>query len=589
MNRIVLAIATILTALLGVASVNAHPGHEHAPDMRIWKDADGLFEIEASFVLARDDRVQLHKHDGSMIWIPLAKLSPADRTWVRERVEAIRRLNGMDGDSRPAPTSASDSAPRQSEASSWPVAVAVFGLALLAAVGQFVRRNLVLVPAVGGLLVLGSLGLTVAQEKKAESPAIQKHFEPFKHRLTFRFDDDFFYVGSSGFPEHPMLGGIKAWNQQVPLPQPYTGNNAFRIPLRPRLADKPISGNESFFKGAIAVAVNGVPIFNPIKQNGKTDTFLAGELDEFGGHCGRADDYHYHIAPIHLQKTIGEKQPLAYALDGFPLMGYTDADGKEPKDLDAFNGRTDKDGKYRYYATKIYPYVNGGLRGVVDIKDGEVAVQPRAAPVRPFLPGLKGAVKIEPVTLDGGKGPFTVKYEYQGQTRTIRYLINPNGTYTFTFIDEKGKEQTEIYTRKEGKGGKKGEKGPPQKDDGKKKDKKKDDKEPRMPWLAAHFDELDTNKDGFLTAEELKAEVDRVFKLFDKNSDGKLTKDEYDVARPDVKSPLAGFVRGHAEEIDANGDGVITREETQAVMTRMFDKADRKRTGKISREDASGK
>lgn len=129
-----------------------------------------------------------------------------------------------------------------------------------------------------------------------------------------------------------------------------------------------------------------------------------------------------------------------------------------------------------------------------------------------------------------------------------------------------------------------------QTDDGKKKDeKKKDDKGPRMPWLAAHFDELDANKDGILTAEELKAEVDRVFKLFDKNGDGKLTKDEYDVPRPDVKSPIAGFIRAHAEEIDANRDGVITREEVQAVMSRMFEKADRKRTGKITREEAAGK
>jgi hypothetical protein len=52
---------------------------------------------------------------------------------------------------------------------------------------------------------------------------------------------------------------------------------------------------------------------------------------------------------------------------------------------------------------------------------------------------------------------------------------------------------------------------------------------------------------------------------------------------------MAGFVRSHAEEIDANRDGIITREELQAVMTRMFEKADRKRAGKITREEASGK
>ena len=75
---------------------------------------------------------------------------------------------------------------------------------------------------------------------------------------------------------------ITAWNQQVPLPQDFTGDNAWRITLKPEPADEPVYGTESLFKGAIAVAANGVPIFNPIKQDGRTDTNLAGELDEFG-------------------------------------------------------------------------------------------------------------------------------------------------------------------------------------------------------------------------------------------------------------------------------------------------------------------
>ena len=52
-------------------------------------------------------------------------------------------------------------------------------------------------------------------------------------------------------------------------------------------------------------------------NNRGDDALLAGELDDWGGHCGRADDYHYHIAPTHLQTVVGKKVPIAYALDGF--------------------------------------------------------------------------------------------------------------------------------------------------------------------------------------------------------------------------------------------------------------------------------
>src|SRR5207253_3323418 len=111
--------------------------------------------------------------------------------------------------------------------------------------------------------------------------------------------------------------------------------------------------------------------------------YRAGELDEFGGHCGRGDDYHYHIAPVHLQAAVGKEQPIGYALDGFPLYGYSDAQGNEPQDLDAFNGRFEKDGSYRYYSTRTYPYINGGLRGGVTVRGDQVDPQPRDAPVGP--------------------------------------------------------------------------------------------------------------------------------------------------------------------------------------------------------------
>ena len=123
-------------------------------------------------------------------------------------------------------------------------------------------------------------------------------------------------VESNGMPSHNMMVGITSWQQQVPLPQPYTGANAWRIPAHPTLADTPISAKTSLYRGAIALAVNGVPIFNALNNRGD-DAYLAGELDQWGGHSGRADDYHYHIAPLHLQTVVGAAKPIAYALDGF--------------------------------------------------------------------------------------------------------------------------------------------------------------------------------------------------------------------------------------------------------------------------------
>lgn len=329
--------------------------------------------------------------------------------------------------------------PAQTPANPVPLVAALGGLLFLAA-GGVTRRKITALPFLVLLAAVGTAFASPADD--AQAAAVQKHFEPFKDKVKVRADDRYLHVESNGMPDHRMMVGITAWQQQVPIPQAYTGRNAWQIPLAPKFADKPVSAKTALFRGAIAIAVNGVPIFNPIKNDGKTDTFLAGELDEFGGHCGRADDYHYHIGPVHLEKVVGKGNPIGYALDGYPLYGYTDADGKEPKDLDEFNGRTEKDG-YRYYSTKTYPYVNGGLRGVVTVRDDQIDPQPRAYSPRAALTPLRGA-KITGFERDDDKKSVTVKYDLRGQTHSVKYTATADA-YTFVFTDGGGKETTETY------------------------------------------------------------------------------------------------------------------------------------------------
>ena len=272
---------------------------------------------------------------------------------------------------------------------------------------------------------------------------IAKSFHPFSDTVGFRWDKDYFYVESNSMPTHRTMVGIRAWNQQVPIPQPYSGDNAFRLPLQTRFADSPISGKETLFRGAIAVAVNGIPVFNPIKQDGRTDTNLAGELDEFGGHAGRADDYHYHLAPVHLAERGGGGLPVAWALDGFPIYGFREPDGSTVEDLDWLNGHAGPDGMYHYHATEKYPYLNGGFRGAIELRNGAVAIQPRARAVRPYTRPLRGATITGFEVRDGSS--YRLQYELGGKTHSIQYSLPPGGGAKFVFVDAVGRETTEVY------------------------------------------------------------------------------------------------------------------------------------------------
>ncbi len=52
---------------------------------REWSDVSGKFHIEAEFVAARNGKAILEKTDGSIITVPLEKLSEADRAYIRSQ------------------------------------------------------------------------------------------------------------------------------------------------------------------------------------------------------------------------------------------------------------------------------------------------------------------------------------------------------------------------------------------------------------------------------------------------------------------------------------------------------------------------
>lgn len=266
-------------------------------------------------------------------------------------------------------------------------------------------------------------------------------FTAFAHRVTTYQDADYLYIESHGMPDHPMMIGIRNWQQQVPIPQKYTGDNAWRIPLSPTMATTPISAHDALYSGAIAIAVNGIPIFNALTNTGQ-DAFLIGALDEWGGHCGRADDYHYHVAPLHLEAIVGVGAPIAFALDGYAIYGSVEPDGSPMQPLDVYNGHLGTDGIYHYHGTPTYPYINGGLVGNVSIENDRIEPQPSLRPLRPPQEPLRGASITEFVI--EAEQQYRLVYQINNETYTLTYTIGADTT-VFTLTLPNGQQQRQEY------------------------------------------------------------------------------------------------------------------------------------------------
>lgn len=463
--------APVLTVvLLGLPPAAAHPGGHGRPapgrgplsGQHRYRLPDGR-SLEGFLLYVREGNVAIERRNGGVVHLPMAELTREDRAYVQSREAKVLRLNRMNVTDRPltSPTSSSTSAPRP-----W---LPLAGVGLLAAgvtaAGAFLQRKGfgrtgLATLAAGSVVVLlaacgGSGGASAAAASStpggssggsvpANDPAVMSAaFAPFSSHLHTHADSQWFYVESDGMPDHNLMVGITSWQQQVPTPQPYTGTNAWQIPLKPVLATTPISAKTALYTGAIALAVNGVPIFNALNNRGD-DAYLYGELDQWGGHAGRADDYHYHIAPLHLQPTVGVGKAIAYALDGFPLYGETEPDGSAVKALDTLNGHFDATGGYHYHGTRTYPYINGGMRGVVQVSGDQIVPQPHTSPFRPWLTPLAGAV-ITGFEVQA-PGTYRLTFAQSGGTGTVTYVLS-SGTVAFTFADPDGTVRTATYTR----------------------------------------------------------------------------------------------------------------------------------------------
>jgi len=96
-------------------------------------------------------------------------------------------------------------------------------------------------------------------------------------------------------------------------------------------------------------------------------------------------------------------------------------------------------------------------------------------------------------------------------------------------------------------------------------------------WMKGQgFAQVDTDKDGKISKEEMAAQFDRL----DANKDGQLSRDE-------LRSAWAGRRHHHGPRVDTDGNGQISRDEAKAAprLSQNFDAIDANKDGSLSRDE----
>lgn len=433
-------IATLLFIAIHLQNVQSHDVNYSKMVIRNWHLNNHL-TIEGSFSFNKKDEIYLEDINKNIVHFPLSAFCTSDQKILINKISRINKFNqSIEKAINP------ESSNKSIKIQFWIVIslMAFLGIFILLTPQKNKRKYLSPVFISGIFFVI--YGFTDKEMRMrlltVTNPYfIDSAFSQFKPKICTHWDNTYFYVESKGIPDHTMMVGITGWQQQVPIPQCYTeanGNNAWSIPLNPVIAGTPVPVNQyHFLRGAVALAVNGIPIFNPYTNTG-VDALLDGQLDNWGGHCGRADDYHYHIAPLHLYGQVALTKPIAFGLDGFAVYGSKEPDGSNMSTLDSCHGHFGTNGVYHYHGTSSAPYMIGKMVGQVT-EDATLQIIPQAAAssVRTSGTPLTGAV-ITGCVANANNNGYNLTYTRSGSTYQVNYswgdTSRSRSKYNFRFI-----------------------------------------------------------------------------------------------------------------------------------------------------------
>ena len=429
-----------LLLLLFCNIVFAHTINQDNQNLRLWKIDKENRIIEGSFAMMKNGKVYIEDINNNMISFPISSFSQIDQDYASNRQQAIIAINNNFN---------------VTKATISPIGfyikyalVGLFLILLSSILFKYYHNKKLayLLPIVGLGTMFSLFGFAKKTFSTTDPAFVTSAFAQFASTVSTNYDANFFYVNSTGIPNHTMMVGIgsNGWQQQVPTSKCYINNNHWTIPLNPVIAaiPVPVSGTH-FTKGAIAMAVNGVPIFNPFTNTG-VDAFLDGQLDNYGGHCGRGDDYHYHTAPLHLI-TLGQASatlPIAFGLDGYAVYGLVEPTGAAMVALDTNHGHTFA-GVYHYHGSATAPYMIGNMVGVVtEDASKQIIPQPQGSPIRTENWGpLQGAL-ITSCVANANNG-FNTAYTKNGVSGyATNYTATIAGLYTFQYVTPTGTTST---------------------------------------------------------------------------------------------------------------------------------------------------
>ncbi len=442
MKKIILLIALCIANIV----IFAHNSNYEKVALHHWHLKNQKQVIEGSFTMLKNNLVYIEDANQKICAFPMSLLTKTDQQFAIKKYANIAKLNEQ------LVSNANNSNVSEPLFNQKIGIVFVFILALsfftFIYTDKAKRKFIIPVLLVSTSTALLSFSIKVVKSLRSISDplAIDSAFSPFKPVINTFWDSNYFYVESKGIPAtHEMMVGISnhGWQQQVPIPQCYIGANAWPIPLNPTIAATPIPVDTIHFtRGAIAIAVNGVPIFN-VHTNTGVDSYVDGQLDNFGGHCGRADDYHYHTAPLHLYSYTAANKPIAYGLDGFAVYGNVEPDGNAMLTLDANHGHS-FNGVYHYHGTQSAPYMIAKMVGnVTEDASHQLIPQAAAHPVRQALTPLNGAV-ITSCTSNSSNNGYNLTYTRSGFIDSVVYNWTNNGQYTFKYYNNGVLDSTKI-------------------------------------------------------------------------------------------------------------------------------------------------